>query len=339
VKLKGLGKLKTFPKKFKFSFKKKEKELERAERKFEGKIFRIIPIKSRKQLVVIGVAAALILFLAVMGIGIYGYKWEDRFTYAVSSVVPYPAQTVNGKVITYHTYLENLNILKKYESEFKKVDFKSKEGKEKLTQMRTDTLARLTEDILVAEEAKDLKVTLTQKELDESYAQLIKSNGGDKSFAEVLNKYYGMTPEQFKNDIYKSRLLRQKLLQKFSSDENLNSDAKKKAEELMSKIKAGGDFTALAKENSQDSTASAGGDLGFFGKGKMVPEFEQAAFALKAGQTSEIIKTVYGYHIIKVLEVKGDQVHAAHILIKTKDFQSWLDDAVKNAKVHSLVKK
>ena len=339
MKFNPIGKLKAFSKKFKFFKLKKTEKQDGTIKKFEGKLFRIIPIKNNKQLMAIGVAALLVLFLSVIGIGIYGYKWEDRFTYAVSTVVPYPAQIVNGKIITYHTYLENLNILKKYESEFKNVDFNSVEGKQELTQMRIDTLARLTEDVLVADEARRLKVSLTQKELDESYAQLIKSNGGDRSFADVLNKYYGMTPDQFKNDIYKSRLLRQKLVQKYASDESLNQDAKVKAEEILVKAKAGEDFASLAKQYSQDTTASSGGDLGLFGKGKMVPEFEQAAFALKAGQISEVVKTVYGYHIIKVTEVKGDQIHASHILIKTKDFDSWLDEAVKTAKIHTLVKK
>jgi foldase protein PrsA len=77
--------------------------------------------------------------------------------------------------------------------------------------------------------------------------------------------------------------------------------AKAKADDLYNQIKGGGDFAKLAKENSQDPASAAnGGDLGFFGKGKMVPEFEKAAFELKAGEVSQPIRTVYGYHIIKV---------------------------------------
>lgn len=83
-----------------------------------------------------------------------------------------------------------------------------------------------------------------------------------------------------------------------------DATVKAKAEGLLAQAKApGADFAALAKANSEDEgSAVNGGDLNFFGRGQMVPEFEQAAFALKAGDISELVKTTFGYHIIKVLE-------------------------------------
>ena len=76
--------------------------------------------------------------------------------------------------------------------------------------------------------------------------------------------------------------------------------------EIKQRLEAGEDFATLAKELSDDkASAQKGGDLGWFGIGRMVKEFEKAAFALNAGETSEIIKTQFGYHIINVKEKKG----------------------------------
>jgi len=79
--------------------------------------------------------------------------------------------------------------------------------------------------------------------------------------------------------------------------------AKKKAEDLLAKVKAGGDFAKLAKENSQDEgSAVKGGDLDFFPRGQMVTEFDQKAFSMEVGQISDLVKTQFGYHIIKVTD-------------------------------------
>ena len=74
------------------------------------------------------------------------------------------------------------------------------------------------------------------------------------------------------------------------------------AKEILDKIKKGESFSKLAQRYSLDSSRRKGGDLGFFGRGIMVKEFEKAAFSLQKGQVSEIVKTQFGYHIIKRLE-------------------------------------
>jgi peptidyl-prolyl cis-trans isomerase D len=92
------------------------------------------------------------------------------------------------------------------------------------------------------------------------------------------------------------------------SDAKTDAAAKAKAEDVLKKVKAGGDFAALAKEYSDDpGSKDSGGELGTFGRKKMVPAFEKAAFALQAGQTSDLVKTDFGYHIIQVEQ--HDQAH------------------------------
>jgi peptidyl-prolyl cis-trans isomerase C len=100
--------------------------------------------------------------------------------------------------------------------------------------------------------------------------------------------------------------------------------ARAKIEGLLARVRAGEDFAKLAGEFSDDpGSKKDGGDLGWFGRGRMVKPFEDAAFALKPGEVSGIIESQFGYHIIKLEERRaqgeggsGEQVHARHILVK-----------------------
>ena len=132
------------------------------------------------------------------------------------------------------------------------------------------------------------------------------------------------------------------------ADEAGKKAARTKIDGVLKRAKAGEDFAALAKENSQDGSASQGGDLGFFGRGRMVPEFDQAVFALKPGEISEVVSTQFGYHIIKLTEKKAgstvpfDQVkpQVVEYLSNQKKQQrvdSFIDEAKKRAKIEVLV--
>ena len=80
---------------------------------------------------------------------------------------------------------------------------------------------------------------------------------------------------------------------------------RKKAEEVLKKVKAGGDFAALAKQYSEDGSKDKGGDLDYFGRGRMVKEFEEAAWALNPGQTTDLVKSEFGFHIIRLVDKKA----------------------------------
>jgi peptidyl-prolyl cis-trans isomerase SurA len=95
--------------------------------------------------------------------------------------------------------------------------------------------------------------------------------------------------------------------------------ARAEADSILARIRAGEDFAALAKRYSDDpGTKDKGGDLGWFRRGQMVQAFEDAAFALSPGQVSDVIKSPFGFHIIKLERVRGAERSARHILIKPK---------------------
>ena len=117
------------------------------------------------------------------------------------------------------------------------------------------------------------------------------------------------------------------------------------AKEIEKELKAGASFEDLAKKHSIDGAAQKGGDLGWFGKGSMLPDFEKVAFSLKEGATSGIVQTKFGYHIIKLTgkraagtrsfeEVK-DQIKAAIAPEKQQEtFKKLKEDLKKEAKIN-----
>jgi peptidyl-prolyl cis-trans isomerase SurA len=90
-----------------------------------------------------------------------------------------------------------------------------------------------------------------------------------------------------------------------------------KLNDIRGRILKGESFSTLAILYSEDpGSAKEGGSLGFFGRGEMVPEFEAVAFKLKPGEVSPVVRTKFGYHILQLVERRGDRVHCRHILIK-----------------------
>jgi peptidyl-prolyl cis-trans isomerase C len=117
----------------------------------------------------------------------------------------------------------------------------------------------------------------------------------------------------------------------------------KQAQDILGQLKKGGNFEELAKKYSSDGAAAKGGDLGWFSKGSMIPEFEKVVFGLKEGELSGVVKTKFGYHIIKLTgkraagarsfeEVK-DQIKAALLPQKQQEvFQKMKDEMKKSGK-------
>jgi len=176
------------------------------------------------------------------------------------------------------------------------------------------------------------KPVMTEDEFQQRY----------NNYVQNLAEKGSLTEEEFR-DLFATFLMRDKLMQKAPLEfdtteeavkaryilikpepevpiEKREADALKKITDARKRIvEDGEDFAEVAKEVSEDpGSAPNGGDLGCFGKGQMVPEFEEAAFSLEKGEVSQPIKTDFGYHIIQVYDVKPDeeQVCARHILIR-----------------------
>ncbi|WP_318616724.1 peptidylprolyl isomerase [Sporosarcina sp. YIM B06819] len=181
-----------------------------------------------------------------------------------------------------------------------------------------DAIGQQVVQNLILQQTIENEFKITDKELKEEVDKQ-KEQFGDSFEMYLLQN--NITEDYFEKNV-KSKMLQERLIDSIEiSDEEINATIedmkkevharhilvkdKKTAEEVLAKLKEGGDFTALAKEYSTEPAAKeSGGDLGWFGVGKMVPEFEAAAFALKKGEISEPVQTMHGFHIIELMDTR-----------------------------------
>ena len=188
-------------------------------------------------------------------------------------------------------------------------------------------LNALIVDKIILLESKSQNINITQEDIQSEIDKMIENMGGEASFNNAL-QFSGISKEDLNKNI-ESNLRIKKLLEPeisiteddqkkyfeenketFNQQEEVKArhilvETKDIALEVEEKLTAGEDFEKLAKEYSTDTGSSQnGGDLGFFGKGEMVSEFEDVAFSLEVGKISSPVKTEHGYHIIKVEDKK-----------------------------------
>jgi len=158
--------------------------------------------------------------------------------------------------------------------------------------MQTLISRNLTLDKMKADARRDIAVS---KLIENEIASKVEVK------PDQVESFYKENPDQFKQP---ERVRASHILIRFpdTPDAKAKAQAKTKAERVLKEVKAGKDFAALAKQHSEDGSAPNGGDLGFFPQGQMVGPFNDVAFSLKPGQTSELVETEYGYHIIRVVE-------------------------------------
>lgn len=161
---------------------------------------------------------------------------------------------------------------------------------------------------------------------------------------EDMKSYYNVNKEAYKiPETVRARHILVKAPKDATEAEKAESG--KKAEEILKRIKAGEDFAELASEFSDDKgSKSKGGDLGFFPRGRMAKPFEDAAFSLKPGEVSDIVETKFGYHIIKLEDIKEAKLrsfedvkketkNALLKLYKSEKVKAYVDDAMDKAGV------
>ncbi len=190
-----------------------------------------------------------------------------------------------------------------YQIKYFEQQYGSQEKVEKIYGMSIEKIKRALEDPVK-------KQIMVQKLEEKKFGDINVPRLEVEKFFENFKDSIGVIPEKVKiAHIFIVPKVTEKAKEKY----------KAKAEAILDSLKHGADFAEMAKKYSEDpGSAAEGGDLGWVGKGVFYPQFEAAAFALKPGQISDVVESPVGFHIIQMIEKRGDKIHVRHILIKIK---------------------
>lgn len=296
--------------------------------------------KTHKSRTAATIAVAVVVTLAVAGTGGYmlGHRSGEKAAIQGSEAVA----TVNDEKISQLDLYQRLV---------------SGGGAQALDDMITEKL--------VHQAAKDANVTVTDEDLNAEISKIKENVGGEEQFQEALASQ-NLTEESLRHyvtlDLIATKVLSKDLkiddtgMQAYFEENKSKFDTRQiharhilvatedEAKAIKAELDKGADFSALAKAKSTEpGAAESGGDLGFFGRGQMLAAFEDAAFNLKINEISAPVQTDYGWHLIQVLETKGDAPVFDAVKDKVKDtmvqeqvqglMQSWLADLKDKAKI------
>jgi parvulin-like peptidyl-prolyl isomerase len=265
---------------------------------------------------------------------------------ATPTAPPNTAALVNGKPVSLQDFDTQVNQAMAYLKQQPNFDSTSQEGQAAISQLRRQVLSWMIDQTLIEQTAVREGVSVSEDQVQAEVTRLI---GSDAAKFDEWLKTNGLTRETFKAQLQRELLgvaLQEHILGSASPiveqvhARHILVMSEAEAMNVLLKLRAGGEFSALAKEYSQDKGSSQmGGDLGFFPRSIMPVEIEAVAFSLSPGQFSGIVKSDFGYHIIEVVEKDPARKVTDEMLAtwRQKSFQRWLEAQRSVAKVFTYI--
>ena len=290
-------------------------------------------------------ALLVVFFVVIFGYGIYRHSWKSDFVFNLSKIVPYPAILVDWEPVRVSTYLSDLKTLEKYwhaQNNNSGVFLGIPDSNE----IKETLVNKLIDNKIVSIWARKNNIIVLPDEVEDEWQRTVINEYGQAQIDDFLQDYYGWSESQYKNKVLEPILIREKVISALLEKESNTDEAlSKKAGEILEIVLDSPDnFAQYATEYNTDLFLKrSSGESGYFPKGVFSPELENKIFTMQIGEISEPIKTASGYHIVKLEDLLFDgqnnptQANIREILIKSFDFDEWLEEQKNKLAIYRLV--
>lgn len=320
------------------------------ENKIKNIIKKINILDKRKWII-----GAIFLIVVLFLVNFYTGFPTRKISEPVFRLIPIPVAVVDKTKIIFSNELieDNLAVKKFYQSQdFSasglRIDFETEEGKMRLKIKEREILDKLIEDAIVKKIADEKNINITQTEAEKELGNKIaQAKVESQEFALNVRKLYGWRIKDFSQKIVYPQLYMKKLVEDYEKKTAENSKAYKKIKEAEERLaQDNSNFEEIARQYSEGSSASSGGELGWFKQDQLVPEVAEKAFQLEPGNRSEIIASTLGFHLIlaekkRKIQENGaeiEEVRLKQIFTREEGFLQWLVNKKRNFNVLILVR-
>ena len=295
------------------------------------------------------VIVLLLSYFLIITVLIYGFGIKNTLISWTIKILPLPAAMVDGsRFITISALENNLKSVRRFyeNQDFSqlglRVDFTTLDGKKRLKIKEKNLLNRMVENLIIEMIAKEKGIQLTDSEISAEVNNKINESGNRTEIIEQLQRLYGWSISEFEENIVKPDLYQAKLTEYILNNDPQSTVSRKKIGEALREIKDGRDFEDIAKKYSDGYTTKDGGSVGWFSAEQMLPSISEAVIKLSVGQTSEIIESPVGYHIIKLTDKKNedniDKFQISQIFAKIRTVADLLQEKQNNIKIYIPLK-
>jgi len=303
--------------------------------------------KIKTSTLVISIFAFILLFLLVFSLVVYRFDDSVKLPTFVSKNIFLPAVIINKtNFISIGDVKRNLSSIKSFyeKQDFSSVgvrfDFSTADGKKRLKIRERELLNKMIEDKMIEILAKQNGIRVSDKSVDENVSRKLNEYGNEREVSDSLYKLYGWSLDDFKEKVVKPSIYKDELekwLEKNDGKEKKDSSYEK-ATEASGELKSGTDFDSLAKKISEGGTSDSGGKLGWFQEDQISVDIRGAVADLKVGETSDVLESKLGYHIVKLNEIRDadntKSYNISQIFFPKMSFAIWLDEKIKDSSIY-----